>query len=81
MGFLTILSGAAVKQRPVNVVGPIVAAGPGHTDDREDLLSMSGADSMEEDADHVRLQEDLLAQRKLITKLQEDLSSQLKVCG
>ena len=79
-------AGTKVKSRPVNVVGPLSVSTDYNNLDyhdsppyREELFSGSGAESIDSDADHVTLQQDLIAQGKLISKLQHDLSTQLKV--
>lgn len=61
----------------MNVVGPIVSQYT--SDDKDDVFSVSGAESLDSEVDNGRLVEELVAQKKLITKLEEDLSSQLKV--
>ncbi|XP_067944393.1 uncharacterized protein [Watersipora subatra] len=67
------------KSRPVNVVGPIISSFTNSSEDKDEALSGSGVESGESDTDRVRLEEDLVASGKLVTKLQHDLSNQLKV--
>lgn len=67
------------KVKPINVVGPISHT-TNNVEDREDLFSASGDESIESDAANDRLlREELVAQKKLIVKLEDDLGSQVKV--
>ena len=76
---MSLVAGVKEKHRPVNVVGPIVSSLAGNGEEKDEIFSGSGAESVDSDGDRARLQEDLIAQGKLISKLKEDLNSQLKV--